>query len=68
MLALTTKERSTLLTDLPALKGKGIEGGFGVDRGLVARKEIVTEILGWFKKASEDPVLIDRLVGHATQS
>ena len=71
VLAVTSEERSTLLPDVPTLKEQGIAGDFGIDRGLLAPKEIpeeiVTEISGWFKKASEDPALIDRLAGHGTQ-
>ena len=63
VLAITRTERSALLPDVPTFKKQGIAGDFGIDSGLLVAKEIpeeiVTEISGWFKKASEDPALIE---------
>jgi len=63
VLAITRGERSTQLPNVPTLKKQGIAGDFGIDSGLLVPKEvpeeIVTEIFGWFKKASEDPTLIE---------
>jgi tripartite-type tricarboxylate transporter receptor subunit TctC len=67
VLAISRGERSTLLPDVPTLKKQRIAGDFDIDGGLLVAKEIVTETSGWFKKASEDPALIERLAGHGTQ-
>lgn len=70
-LAVTTEERSAMLPGVPTLREEGISGGFSVDRGIMAPKElpeeIATEIAGWFEKASEVPELADRLAEHGTR-
>jgi len=60
-----------MLPGVPTLREEGISGGFSVDRGIMAPKElpeeIATEIAGWFEKASEVPELEDRLAEHGTR-
>jgi tripartite-type tricarboxylate transporter receptor subunit TctC len=69
-LAVTTEERSILLPAVPTMMEEGIPGAFSIDRGLLAPKEtpdeIVSEIAGWFEKASEVPELVDRLAEHGS--
>lgn len=70
-LAVTTDERSAMLTGVPTLREEGIPGGFSVDRGIMGPKdlplEVATEIASWFEKASEVPELEDRLAEFGTR-
>lgn len=71
-LAVTTEERSAMLPGVPTLKEGGIPGRFSIDRGIMVSKntpeELVTEIAGWFEKASKVPELADRLAEYGTQA
>lgn len=70
-LAVTTEARIAQLSGVATLKEQGIAAVFGVDRGLLAPKEtpmeIVAEIADWFKKAAEDPDLVEQMGESGTQ-
>ena len=69
-LAVTTRERAPILPNVSSLHELGIQADFGVDRLILAPKNTTKETLEtiskWFKDASEDPDLSDRLAKYGT--